>query len=179
MYLSKKTYVKQWSHNKPEDTFEVSVKKGGVPYLGINPERVSYITEEIMYWRKANQIHGWIASNGQEITPDVRYILEGEQIVELLNTCKKVLELINTSSKSTTQVVGGWKDGEQYMVDVDVYDNTDEIMELLPPTQGFFFGSYEIDDWYKQQIEETIEVLENEINSNTDSYPEYEYYASW
>ena len=75
--------------------------------------------------------------------------------------------------------VGGWRNGEDYMVDVEVYDNADEIMELLPPTQGFFFGSDTIDEWYKEQIEDTIKVLEEEINFNTDSYPEYEYYASW
>jgi len=179
MYLSKKTYVKRWGYEKPEEAFNVTIQKNGVTYPHIKSERISYITEEIMYWRKANQIHGWICSNGQVITEDVRYILEGEQIVELLETCKKVLELINTSTKSTTQVVGGWRNGEEYKVDVDVYDNTDEIMELLPPTQGFFFGSSIIDDWYKEQIEETIKVLEEEINSNTDNYPEYEYYASW
>jgi len=67
MYLSKKTYVKQWSHNKPEDQYEVSVKRGGVTYPSIRPERVSYVTEEIMYWRKANQIHGWFVSNCQEV----------------------------------------------------------------------------------------------------------------
>jgi len=179
MYLSKKTYVKQWSHKRPEEQFEVVVKKGGENYPNIKSERVSYITEEVMYWRKANQIHGWFCNNGYEITPDVRYQIEGEQLVELLNTCKKVLELLNTATKTTKQVVGGWKGGEEYMVDVEVYDNVDEIMELLPPTQGFFFGSDNIDDWYKQDIENTIQVLEEEMKSSGEDYPEYEYYASW
>ena len=31
MYLSKKTYVKQWEHNPPEETYEVTVTKGGKP----------------------------------------------------------------------------------------------------------------------------------------------------
>ena len=179
MYLSKKTYVKRWEHQKKSEQFNVTIKRGTKKFEGIRPERVSYITEEIMYWRKANQIHGWIANNGYEITPDVRYTLEGEQIVELLNTCKKVLEILNTAPKVKKEIVGGWRNGEEYMTEVEVYDNTDEIMELLPPVQGFFFGSYEINDWYKEQIEETISVLEDEINSNTDNYPEYEYYASW
>ena len=178
MYLSKKTYVKQWSHNKPEDQFEVSVKKGGVTYPNINPERVSYVTEEVMYWRKANQIHGWFCNNTNEVVADVKYTLERSDLEDLLKVCKEVLELINTSSKSTTQVVGGWKNGEEYMTDVEVYDNTDEIMDLLPPTQGFFFGGGEIDEWYKQQIEETITTLEEEL-LNPDEYSEYEYYASW
>ena len=45
MYLSKKTYVKQWSHNSPDEQFNVSVNRGGTTYPGIKPERVSYVTE--------------------------------------------------------------------------------------------------------------------------------------
>jgi hypothetical protein len=179
MYLTKKNYVKRWEHNKPEEQFEISVKRGGETYSTIKPERVSYVIEEVMYWRKANQIHGFFVNKGYEITPDVKYQLEGEHIVELLDTCKKVLEILNRSEKKTVQVVGGWRNGEDYMVDVEVYDKADEVLELLPPTEGFFFGSYQIDKWYKQQIEETISVLEEELSVSGDNYPEYEYYASW
>jgi hypothetical protein len=179
MYLSKKTYVKKWSHQTKEETFDVSIKKGGEDFTGINPERVSYITEEISYWRKANQIHGWFCNNTEEVVPDVKYYVTKENLEELLDTCKKVLEVLNSSPKSIKQVVGGWKDGKDYMVDVEVYDKTDVILELLPPTRGFFFGSDDIDDWYKEQVEHTIQVIEEELNTNVDNYPEYEYYASW
>ena len=181
MYLSKKTYVKKWGHEKPEEAFNVTVQKGGVTYPNIKSERISYITEEIMYWRKANQIHGWFVEHGNEVTEDVMYRLDFEQIKELYDTCKKALDILNTAPKRTTQVVGGWKNGEEYMVDVEVYDNTDEIMELLPPVKGFFFGSYEIDDWYKSNLEETVKGLEEEINNQANEKwgAEYEYYASW
>lgn len=178
MYLSKKTYVKQWSHRKPEDQFEVSVTRGGNTYSTIKPERVSYVTEELMYWRKANQIHGWFCCNTEELTADVRYYVTKENLDELRDTCQKVLEMLEKSPKSTKQVVGGWKDGKEYMVDVSVYDCQDEIEELLPPTQGFFFGGYEIDDWYKQSVEETLEFLNNEL-PNCEEDDEFEYYASW
>jgi hypothetical protein len=65
------------------------------------------------------------------------------------------------------------------MVDVEVYDNVDEVMEILPPTQGFFFGSDTIDDWYKQDIENTINVLTEELEGEDDGYADYSYYASW
>lgn len=179
MYLSKKTYVKRWSFQNPEEVFEVSVKKSGVTYPNIKTERVSYITEEIMYWRKANQIHGWFVTNCEEVIEDVKYRVSREDLQSLLETCKQVLDILNGASKTTTQVVGGWKNGKEYKVDVEVYD-TEDVLELLPPTQGFFFGSDEIDEWYKQNIEETIQVLEEELKSdNKDDYPEYEYYASW
>lgn len=180
MYLSKKTYVKQWSHNKPEDQYEVSVKKGGVTYPNVKQERISYVTEEVAYWRKANQIHGWFVNNCEERIADVKYDVTREDLENLLDTCEKVLGILNKSKMETTQVVGGWKGGEQYNVDHEVYVDTDEIMELLPPTQGFFFGSGDIDEWYKQNIEETITTLKEELSIPNDGYgADYEYYASW
>jgi hypothetical protein len=177
MYLSKKTYVKRWSHNKPEDQFEVSVKRGGEDYPNIKSERVSYVEEELMYWRKANQIHGWFCDNTHEIVADVRYYVTKTDLEVLLEACKKVVEVLESSPKITKQVVGGWKDGEQYMVDVEVYDNS-VIADILPPTQGFFFGSDTIDDYYKEDIVNTIKFLEEELPNCKDG-DDFEYYASW
>ena len=41
MYLSKKTYVKQWEHQTPENRYSVSVKKGGKTCKGIKSRRIS------------------------------------------------------------------------------------------------------------------------------------------
>jgi hypothetical protein len=178
MYLSKKTYVKQWSHNKPEEQFGVNVKRGGKPFKKIDSSRISYVTEELMYWRKANQIHGWFTSNTAEVTEEVLYRVTLEDLKNLLDTCKQVLGIMDKSNKKMVQVVSGWSGGERTYSDVETFDCEDEIMELLPPTQGFFYGSSEIDEWYKQSIEETVEFLEKEI-PKSDEYDEFEYYASW
>lgn len=177
MYLSKKTYVKQWSHRKPEDQFEVSVTRGGNTYSNIKPERVSYVIEELMYWRKANQIHGWFCDNTEEIAPSVKYYVTKTDLDVLLETCKSVLDILEKTPKKTKQIVAGWKNGEEYMEDVEVYDN-DVLQDILPPTEGFFFGSDTIDENYKEQIEETIEFLEGEL-PNCEEDDEFEYYASW
>lgn len=179
MYLSKKTYVKNWSHQTPEETHSVEVKKGGVLHTGIKPERVSYITEEISYWRKANQIHGWFVNNTEERDDNRLYSVSREHLEELLTDCKKVLEILNASTKSIKQVEVGWKDGKPYTEEVEVYDNVDEVMDILPPTEGFFFGSDIIDGWYKENIENTIEILTTELGDNIEVYSDYEYYASW
>jgi hypothetical protein len=63
------------------------------------------------------------------------------------------------------------------MADVEVYDN-DILQDILPPTQGFFFGSDNIDNYYKETISETIKFLEEEL-PNCDEDDEFEYYASW
>ena len=43
MYLNKKTYVKQWDHQSPEEKYEVLVTKGGKPVDGIKASRVKYL----------------------------------------------------------------------------------------------------------------------------------------
>jgi hypothetical protein len=178
MYLSKKTYVKQWSHDKPEEQFEVSVKRGGKPFKKIDSSRVSYVTEELMYWRKANQIHGWFVHNTQEIVEEVKYYVTKEDLDNLLDVCKQVLDVMAKSKMKTVQVRSGWSGGEETYSDVETYDCEDEIRDLLPPTEGFFYGSYEIDEWYKQAIEETVEFLEKEL-PKSDEHDDFEYYASW
>ncbi|HAB99734.1 MAG TPA: hypothetical protein DCE71_07935 [Parachlamydiales bacterium] len=45
---------------------------------------------------------------------------------------------------------------------------------LLPPREGFFFGSYDIDESYWEDIEKTVEVL-----SKLDLSKNYIYEASW
>jgi hypothetical protein len=65
MYLTRKTYVKQWSHQAPEEQFEVTITKGGKPYDGIDLSNITNIEEEVGYWRKANQIHRWFVENVQ------------------------------------------------------------------------------------------------------------------
>jgi hypothetical protein len=177
MYLSKKTYVKQWSHISPDEQFNISVTRGGKTYPGIKSERVSYVTEELMYWRKANQIHGWFTKNTEELEPDVKYSVTKVDLEVLLETCKKIMELLATAPKTTKQVVSGWDKNGEIMADVEVYDN-DILQDILPPTQGFFFGSDNIDNYYKETISETIKFLEEEL-PNCDDDAEFEYYASW
>ena len=178
MYLSKKTYVKQWDFKKPEEQFQVTVKLGGKKFDGVKPERISYVTEELMYWRKANQIHGWFVNNGSEILEEVSYRLTFEDLQNLLDTCKQVLDILNKSEKKVIQVRSGWSGGEEIYSDVEVFDCEDEVSDLLPPTQGFFYGSDELGEWYKESILETVEFLERGLPKCTE-YDEFEYYASW
>lgn len=179
MYLYKKTYRNNWLDQTPENQISVDVKLGGVQHPSIKPERISHITEFVMEWRKANQIHGWFCKNTRELMDNVRYELNREDLEKLLLDCKKVLQILETAPKGTTKVLGGWKDGEEYYVDVEVYTDIPEVLEILPPTQGFFFGSYEIDDYYKEDIEDTITSLEEELSLPEIGWTEYEYHASW
>lgn len=147
MYLAKKTYVKKWAHQKPEAQYQVTVTKGGKP-TNIDSEKISYVEEEVAYWRKANAIHGWFVNNVQEGIDDCKsYYVSRTQLQELLDICKQVLE-----------------------------DNS-KAEELLPATEGFFFGSYEYDEYYFADIKDTVNMLEECLSD--EEADEFEYHASW
>jgi hypothetical protein len=113
MYLSKKSYVKQWSFQKKNH--EVDVKYDGEDRLDIKPERVSEIVEEIMYWRKANHIHGWFVKNIQGGMDECQEShVKLDDLIELKDLCKKVLETKNTD---LLPVTGGFFFGSKEVDD--------------------------------------------------------------
>ena len=178
MYLTKKTYVKQWDFKKPEDQFEVVVKKGGVTYPNINPKKVSYVEEEVMYWRKFNALHNWFVENVQDGRDECQTsYVDRDKIEELVGVLRQVKESLEKSKKGVVEVVGGWRNGEEYKVPVEVYEDTSVAEELLPTTRGFFFGGTEYDEYYLECVKETLEVLENELGD--DNNIEFYYHASW
>jgi hypothetical protein len=149
MYLNRKTYVKQWSHQTPEEKFEITITKGGKPYDGIDISNVTHIEEEVGYWRKANQIHRWFVDNVQDGVDNCgEYSVGKSQLEQLLNVCREVL---NDHSKAE---------------------------DLLPAAAGFFFGNTDYDEYYYDDLERTIVMLDKilgETNPNQDIY----YSSSW
>ncbi len=106
MYLSKKTYVKNWSFHKPEEKHTISVKKGGKSRKDIKPKRVSHIVEEVMYWRKVNAIHSWFVENCQNgIDECQESYVSREQLEELASICE---EVVKTKDVSLLQTQGGF-----------------------------------------------------------------------
>ena len=103
MYLSKKTYVKNWSFQEKEKQHSISVKLGGKARKDIKPKRVSYIVEEVLYWRKANAIHNWFVENCQDgIDECQESYVSREKLEELANICEEVVRTKNTSLLETT-----------------------------------------------------------------------------
>lgn len=128
MYLYKKVYIgANYEHNKISGT--LALKKDEEP-IDININRIVYIIENQAYWRKANQIHHWFVKNVQCGEDDCKpYEVSGEQLLELVDLCKRVLA------------------------------NHSLAEELLPTYEGFFFGNYTYDDYYFSDLEDTVEQL--------------------
>lgn len=178
MYLSKKTYVKRWSHQTPEELNEVTVLKGGKPRKEIKPERVSYIEEEVAYWRKFNALHAWFVGECADGVDNCQPVyVPLEKLEEVLGILKQVSEKLN-NSKIVTKVVKNWRGEDD---EVQVYECEEEVEELFSPQSGFFFGSTEIDEWYKENVDDTIEVLENLLKEEEANGRNGDYYytASW
>lgn len=52
--------------------------------------------------------------------------------------------------------------------------------DILPPQRGFFFGSQDIDEWYINDMKNTVEMLDKIIsNVSPDGWPTFIYQASW
>lgn len=147
MYLNKKTYVKQWEHDSSENKFEVTVTKGGKPFEGIDASKVKYIEEEVGYWRKANQIHNWFVENIQGGVDDCREAwVDLDDLEKLLEVCKQVR------------------------------DDHSLAPTLLPSVSGFFFGGTEYNEYYFEEINNTISILEEALKSNSG---DFYYHSSW
>jgi hypothetical protein len=152
MYLTKKTYVKNWDHNKKDEVneWDVSVKHYGKNHNEIKPERVLYIEEEVMYWRKANAIHNWFVENVQDGNDNCQsYYVSREHIQELVSLCEELIEKKGTGIEH----------------------------EILPTTDGLFFGSQEYDEWYYNDILETYKELSCLLKESNRG--EFYYQSSW
>lgn len=185
MYLSKKTYVKNWEHNPPEKQHQITVKRNKKKHPFINPAKITYITEELAYWRKANQIHQWFVDHCQGGEDDCReYDVTREQLQELYDTCV----LVRDNSKLVEgKITNGYtfENGKEkpILVDGKYIADPSVAKDLLPSQGGFFFGGTDYDQYYMDDINNTIEMLKPELELDYRGEglyePEYVYRASW
>jgi hypothetical protein len=176
MYLSKKTYVKNWKHEPTR--YHVMVDENGTRRTDIKPERIAYVVEEVAYWRKANAIHRWFVTNVQDDIDDCgAYPVSREQLQMLKENCDKVLaasKLVNAKIKTAERYEhGAWI---PILEDGKAIDDASVAKELLPTEEGFFFGSTDYDQYYYEDIAQTRDTLEELLAEPGD---EFEYSSSW
>jgi hypothetical protein len=149
--------------------------------MGLDQILVSSKRNTVIEWRKANQIHGWFDRKLGGVENITKYPIKISDLEDLLDNCIRVKEqLIAGGTKLQEQVTeSGFKDGKRYEKKemVPMFVNTKLAEELLPPTQGFFFGHYDIDEWYLQNVEDTIQKLMDVLS--TKQKGERFYYEAW
>lgn len=113
-----------------------------------NDFEVQEIVIKAAYWRKANQIHRWFVENVQEGTDDCgHYYVSRQNLIDLKELCNKIIA------------------------------NKDLASTDLPTESGFFFGATEYDDWYYNDLSETVEMIDKALT--LDQQWDFEYHSSW
>ena len=118
------------------------------------------IFEDIGYWRKANQVHNFFVQECQDGIDECQLsMISKEALEDLLDRCKRAMKL-----KKIYLNDGILKDGQG-------------LETFLPTSSGFFFGGTEYDEYYYQDIDNTIEILEEALSD--ESADDFAYRASW
>ena len=152
MYLTGKRYLSKYFNKGDEAVAEAIAEKfpelkGRAGRFG-DASCVKEIQIEAGYWRKANAIHDWFVKNVQGGEDECRpHYVSREQLEELKALCQEVLA------------------------------NRKRAAELLPTAQGFFFGNTDYDEWYFQDIETTIQIIDDCLALPASW--EFEYRSSW
>ena len=163
MYLDRKQYVQNWSHQKESEKHHIF---GTAKGHQIDMKNLKYLQFEVMYWRKANWIHKWFIDNIQDGIDDCgTYDVTSQQIEELVSLCKQVLKYLKNEKSISAQV--------------------DIINDMLPPQSGFFFGNEEMEtnddiEYYIDTLKETIQEL-GEVKTPKKGFhnDSFYYHASW
>ncbi len=102
---------------------------------------------EVGYWRKANAIHRWFVENVQGgVDNCATYSVSIDELKTLKSICEEVLNKPELADKK------------------------------LPTKDGFFFGQTEYDEFYFNDIQETIDIVNKCLDLD---YDYFEYSSSW
>lgn len=180
MYLEKRTYVKNWEHTPEDKHHKITITRGGKPRNDIDTKKISYIIEEAGQWRKANAVHVFFVKhcgNGEDNCQSM--YVEKEVLEELLDNCKKIIK--------ASKLVDG-KEIEKHTLEngkiitniepQKIIEDPTIAKEILPTQAGFFFGSTDYDEYYLDDIRETIKICEEALKSIKNGSDIY-YQASW
>lgn len=115
-----------------------------------------WLSFEVGYWRKANQIHHWFVENVQDGEDDCKeYRVTYDQLRQLHDLCEQILEEPNEKKRLKL------------------------AKDLLPTQEGFFFGTTDYDEYYFEELKDTVEILENLFKEEDAEEADYVYSSSW
>lgn len=145
--------------------------------------RGTYPDEDVAYWRKANQIHGWFVENVQRGEDDCKeYYVSRKRLKKLLDTVNAVLQASRLVPGKVTNGYTLAKIGAQVVKMPNVEDgrliaDASVARALLPTQEGFFFGSTDYDEDYYTDLEHTRNVLTTALAEGVEG--RFYYQSSW
>jgi len=151
MYLTAEKFVSGYQHDKDENYAKIL---GLLKINEVDVDRGMTVGVTVGYWRKANAIHNWFVQNAQNGEDDCRRTyVSREQLEELRDSCVAALAAYNEGDLA-------------------------EAENVLAPASGFFFGSTQLDDGYKADLEDTIKIVDKCLSDKFKDFSFY-YQASW
>jgi hypothetical protein len=134
-------------YNEPDRVISTEIMRH-FPEL-TESQTVQEISVRVGYWRKANAIHKWFVDHVQEGTDDCgNYYVSRDQLTALRDVCVRVRDWPGKLAA-----------------------------EQLPTTSGFFFGGTDYDEYYIQDVNNTIQIIDSclKLPGSWD----FEYHSSW
>ena len=190
MYLSAKKFVSGYEYQGKEAT---KPYRDLMTHLGIEGSKdapSAEVSVNIGYWRKANAIHGWFVRELADGVDECQPInAPREKLEELRKLCIEALAkkpaLVAPSNTGKTIEFSSEEVEDVHQVIMDAFAAEQHSKEFndpndndpLRPTQGFFFGGSEKDEWYYQDLVETVSILNEALA--LDKEWRFEYQASW
>ena len=164
MYFSRRTYVSSFKSTRDadgnwgvRDVNNMELKFDDADLSHINLQNVRYIEELFGEFRKFNALHAYVVDNfgGGKDECQIIY-LDIDNLIQI----HEMLSLVKESLSIGDKVIAS---------------------QTLPPSEGFFFGSTEIDEWYEQDVNKAVEVFGKVIEEHSivGHNASYSYQASW
>ena len=154
MYLYRREYVGGWQWKTVDPApKEKALYDNIIDYLGVDSVEASphaYIDVCVAYWRKANQVHKWFCDLDGGRDECQSIYVSYDKLRELRDLCVEVLKQPAMAASA------------------------------LPTQPGFFFGSYDYDEWYMEDMKNTVDQLSKVLDSvGPDTWTDFVYKASW
>jgi hypothetical protein len=154
MYLTARKYFakRDWKNDIDNPEFDAIVELAPSGLTKFGEYAGINVEFPVAYWRKANAIHGWFVNECAGGRDECQPIpVSHGQLSTLRDLCKSVM----------LQPAMAW--------------------DTLPPTAGFFFGSYDIDEWYMEDMKNTVNMLDHVLSiiPEGDWDWQFTYQASW
>jgi len=153
-YLSKREYVSGFSLSQEKAKYDAIVEIMGWGDDVTQDSPSMYVSATVAYWRKANAIHAWFVRECADGVDECQPIPVSQEKLE------ELLAIANKAAKDYDEGRLG------------------EAASILVPTSGCFFGSTEVDEWFRADLGLTISQISKAL-SNAGEYAEFTYQASW
>lgn len=182
MYLEVESFINGYEWSSNVERYNAVIKAAGLSAVADPNTPHANLSVTAAYWRKANAIHNWFVENVQDGRDECqRSYVTREQLRELQAACRKVLdavELVPGKIHTGTSITKG--EVKQHFEDGQVLNEAaiKVAEEVLPTTSGFFFGSTDYNEWYVEELRDTISQIDRVLENAPDSASLY-YTASW